>query len=398
MANSTYRSFVVIAGISFLLLVSLSIALCVYVDPYRMYGTGRVQNKPSIYHREALAKTYLIERIKPGTLILGNSQTEAGLDPKSQEWPDGERPVFNAARGGSDVFMDWRLLQHDIAVKPPQVVVLGLDFLDFVNPDAENKSTPVRDDERRLLVDRNAKPNASRGVQLWRDFFDTTLTLQAILDSVETLTQRGHPTTATMTELGFNPSRDYEAAIHQAGIEAIFLRNDNIYRNQYRSLYPSLFYSPSRNLEFRALSAIIDLAKKDDIRLIIFIPPYHSRYLEILHDTGFWTSFEAWKRALVQTVDEAAGKRRDLILLYDFSGYDDISGERVPSPGDTQAEMRWYRDSAHYTPALGDLMIASMMDAGPVLGQELNSLTLEADLRRIRNDRDRLFAPPEARR
>lgn len=396
MAN--HRSFLLIAGISFLLLLSLSIALCVYVDPYRMYGTERVPKKPNIYNQEALAKAYLIERIRPRTLVLGNAQTESGLDPESQDWPDDDRPVFNAAGRGGDVFMAWRLLQHDIAVKPPQLVVVGLDFLDFVKPDADSKYVALRDDERRLLVDRSAKPNSSRGIQLWQDFFDTTLTRQAISDSIETLRQRGRPAVTTMTELGFNPAHDYETAIHQAGIEAIFLRNDDVYRARYRSLYPSLFYSPSRNVQFRSLAAMIDLAERNDIRLIVFIPPYHSRYLEILHDTGFWTSFEAWKRALVQTVDEAAGKRRDLVLLYDFSGYDDISGERVPSPGDTQAEMRWYRDSTHYTPALGDLMIASMMEGGPVLGQELNAQTLEADLQRIRDGRDRLFAPPEARR
>jgi hypothetical protein len=94
-------------------------------------------------------------------------------------------------------------------------------------------------------------------------------------------------------------------------------------------------------------------------------------------------------------VDAATGNRRGLVLLYDFSGYDDISGERVPQPADTQAEMRWYRDSAHYTPALGGLMISSMMAAGPVLGEELNDDTLEDDLKRVRRDRDRLFAPVE---
>jgi hypothetical protein len=36
-----------------------------------------------------------------------------------------------------------------------------------------------------------------------------------------------------------------------------------------------------------------------------------------------------------------------------------------------------------------------MMAAGPVLGEELNDDTLEDDLKRVRRDRDRLFAPVE---
>jgi hypothetical protein len=40
-------------------------------------------------------------------------------------------------------------------------------------------------------------------------------------------------------------------------------------------------------------------------------------------------------------------------------------------------------------------MVASMMGAGPVLGDELNKDNLQADIDRVRRDRDRLFAPPE---
>jgi hypothetical protein len=245
------------------------------------------------------------------------------------------------------------------------------------------------------LTDREGKSNRSRGLQLWKDFFATTLSRRAIIDSIKTFRSRRNRPTTTMSEWGFNPAHKYQTLLHRSGAEAIFSHNDALYRSRYRASVLSYFYTPARNPQFRALASIVKLATENDIRLVIFIPPYHSRYLEILHETGFWASFEAWKRALLQTVDAATGNRRGLVLLYDFSGYDDISGERVPQPADTQAEMRWYRDSAHYTPALGGLMISSMMAAGPVLGEELNDDTLEDDLKRVRRDRDRLFAPVE---
>lgn len=396
MLTDPYRRFLALAGIVFAALVATSIAFCVYVDPYRMYGTDRIPNKPQIYAQAALAKAYMLERVRPDTLILGNEAVEMGLDPANQDWPDVPKPAFNAAGADVDVFMAWRLLQHDIAVKPPQFVILGLDFLDFVKANTEHGVEPKRDGEARLLVGRDGKPNDSRSVQLWVDFFATTLSRQAIADSIKTFRLRNTSSAPTMSEFGFNPSRGYETVLHASGAEAVFSHNDASYRAQYRASLLSYFYSPSRNPQFRALANIVKLAKENDIRLILYIPPYHSRYLEIVHETGFWAGFEGWKRALVRTVDDAAGNRRDLVLLYDFSGYDDISGERVPPPGDTQAEMRWYRDSTHYTPALGSLMIASMMAGSPVLGQELNDATLESDLARVRRDRDRLFAPLDA--
>jgi hypothetical protein len=393
MPRHPFRRYLALTGFTILGLTVVSIALCVYVDPYRMYATDRIARKPFVYSQADLAKAYMLERMRPNTLILGNSRVEAGLDPESEDWPDNRRPVFNAAGARVDVFMAWRLLQHDIAIKPPQLVVLGLDFPDFVARAATGRSEPPRASEARLLVGRDGRPNPGRGLQLWKDFFTTTLTRRAIADSIATLYLRNRAAEPTMTRAGFNPAPDYGVLLHRSGSEAIFSHYDAIYRARYRASAVSYFYTPLRNVQFRALANIVKLAKQYDIRLIVFIPPYHSRYLEILHETGFWSSFEAWKRALVETVDDAAGNRRDLVLLYDFSDYDDISGERVPQPGDTQAEMRWYRDSAHYTRALGDLMIATLTGAGPVLGQELNDDTLQADLQRIRDDRDRLFAP-----
>jgi hypothetical protein len=395
MAIDPHRRFVLLAGIVFAVLIAFSISFCVYVDPYGMFGTGRIANKPQIYSQELLAKTYMMERVRPNTLILGNEAVEMGIDPGSQDWPDVSKPVFNAGGTGRDVFMAWRLLQHDIAVKPPQLVIVGLDFLDFVKANTTLDIQPKRDGEMRLLVDRDGKPNNSRSTSLWVDFFASTLSRQAIFDSIITFRSRNTSPTFTMTALGFNPSHNYESLLHSSGAEALFSHNDAIYRAQYRESVVSYFYTPPRNPQFRALANIVKLAKENDIRLILYIPPYHSRYLEILHETGYWPSFEAWKRALVQTVDDASGERRDTVLLYDFSSYDDISGERVPAPGDTQAEMRWYRDSAHYTPALGSLMIASMVGGSPLLGAELNDATLEGDIARVRRDRDRLFAPAD---
>lgn len=393
MLTDPYRRFLIIAGIVFAVLVAVSIAFCVYVDPYRMYGTNRIAAKPQIYARASLAKTYMLERLRPATLILGNDAVETGLDPASEDWPDVSKPVFNAAGDSVDVFMAWRLLQHDIAVRSPQTVIVGLDFFDFVKAATDENTEAKREDEARLLAGRDGKPNVSRSVQLWMDFFATTLSRQAIADSIRTFGLRNTASAPTMSEMGFDPSRGYDVLLHASGAEALFSHNDAIYREQYRSAVSSYFYTPSRNPEFRALANIVKLARENDIRLILFIPPYHSRYLEILHETGFWPSFEAWKRALVRTVDDSADGGQ--VMLYDFSGYDDISGERVPAPGDTQAEMRWYRDSTRYTPALGNLMIDSMVAGSPVLGKELNDKTLEADLVRVRRDRDRLFAPTD---
>ncbi|MBV9377731.1 MAG: hypothetical protein JO320_22240, partial [Alphaproteobacteria bacterium] len=79
-----------------LTLASLSIALGIGVDPYRMYGTpvvpGWTALKPQIYKQASLAKTYQLERVGPATLLLGNSRVEIGFDPESPHWPAAAHP------------------------------------------------------------------------------------------------------------------------------------------------------------------------------------------------------------------------------------------------------------------------------------------------------------------
>src|SRR5216683_2452630 len=122
-------------------LVCLAVVLGVAVDPYRVYGTAGVPGwtavKPRIYNQASLAKTYQLERVGPRTLLLGNSRVEIGLDPESSRWPAEAHPVFNAALAGTNLRTSLDMLRDAFAAHPPETVLLGLDFLDFLQmPDS----------------------------------------------------------------------------------------------------------------------------------------------------------------------------------------------------------------------------------------------------------------------
>jgi hypothetical protein len=126
------------------------------------------------------------------------------------------------------------------------------------------------------------------------------------------------------------------------------------------------------------------------LRLVIFTHPYHREYLDMLWDKGFWPAFEEWKRAVIRVVDKESGEKRDLVRFWDFSGYNAISMEPVPPPGDTHTQMHWYWESGHYKNALGDLLISRMTGGRSEPGQEVTKDNLEELLAQIRNDRNRL--------
>jgi hypothetical protein len=371
-----------------LIWAAFSIAITVVVDPYRMYGTpgisGWTELKPRIDQQSDLAKTNQLERTAPRTLLLGNSRVEIGFDPESQVWPATYKPVFNAAEAGKGLSTALAMLRDDVAVCPPRTVFLGLDFQDFLSSQdaASAPLPPIGADERRLLVTRQGDKNRDRTLQIWRDRFVTTLTLDALSDSVLTILDQDPKTTATMTSLGFNPLREYTLYARRAGYYGLFLAKAKDYQQQY-SRYAKPDFSRADGLaNFRDLSSIVALAREHGVKLIVFTQPYHADYLEMLHRLGLWPSFEQWKRSVAQ-FSSAAG-----VPLYDFADYNTFTTELIPDRGDTTSEMRWYWEPGHYKETLGDEMLKAMIGGNRSFGRRLTSTNVDVAIIKIRNERE----------
>jgi hypothetical protein len=368
-------------------------AFNIVADPYLFFGTpglpGLTVLKPRMYQQVQMAKTYQLERIKPRTLLLGNSRVEIGLDPESLKWPEGYKPIFNAAFAGRNLFTAVYMLREALAVSVLKTIVVGLDFQDFDESQTPpNMVVPIFDDERRLLVDRREKPNPDRAMQIWRDRGSATLTMDAFYDSAATLLDQHPATTVTMTPFGFNPLNEYRVFVARSGYYQLFAQrnagNEAIYKNRPRPDFANI-----RQFEdFRYLEQILDIAREHNVLVVLFIHPYHSDYLEMFHRMGLWESFENWKRALVRVTE---ARHSPTVRLYDFADYNELTTEHVPPRGDTQSEMHWYWEAGHYKSALGDELLATMFGSGR-LGHQLTAATIEPVLAEIRRHRERFLA------
>jgi hypothetical protein len=379
---------------TFIVLSIATLVLTVAVDPYRMYGSptlrGLTALKPRAYERSDFVKEYLIERLKPRTLLLGNSRVEIALDPDSDIWPQDTQPVFNAAESGHDLATALVRFRHAIQVAPLRLAILAVDFPDFL----ERGEPAPGLDETRLPFDRNGHPNPERKMRIWKDRLTTTLTIDALVDSVMTVLNQNESGSATMTESGFNPLHDYEVIARRNGYHWLFAQKYNAYRTQYGKAPKPNFDIPTRNANFRYLDEIIKLAVAHNVHLIVYVHPYHYTFLELLHNLDLWPSFEAWKRALLATIDGAAGPQRGLITILDFSGYSPIAMEPIPGENDRQTTMRWYWESGHYKSTLGNILIARIVNKNENFGRELTNTTVESVLDEINAGRRALAAPP----
>ncbi len=386
-------------AIVILALAGASVALAIGVDPYRVFGTppvpGWTELKPRIYQHAAMAKVAMLERVGPKTLLLGNSRVEVGFNPDSTSWPAAARPIFNAAESGRGLDVALRMLQDAIAVRRPHDVLLGVDFVDFLEPTSPPDTPLLRigAEDRRLLVGPDGKPNPERPLQALRDRLNATLSIDALLDSLDTLLEQNPRTGRTMTVLGFDPLHEYRLFIRRSGQYQIFQQKNTTYQEQLRSRLAPSFRDPGALASARLLQRIIEVTRDHRVRLILFIYPYHADFLEILHAAGLWSGFEAWKRMLVRMCAAAERGGSD-IHLFDFSGYGPVTTEPVPRRGDTASEMRWYWESGHFKSALGDLIVRRVFGTSGNFGTVLTQANIETMLRGIRADRARYLATP----
>ena len=304
-----------------------------------MFGTG-MQPKPRIYQQAGIARTYAMARVKPKTLLLGNSRVEGGFDPESEAFPSAVRPVFNGGQAGTFLSAGVPLMQEAIALGELQTVIVGVDFQDFLisRPDAPNNS---------------GGGNNRYFPRLIGDALKSTLTFDATLDSIITIANRGNQHATTMTPFGYNPHREYEVFVMRQGHRALFDETSSDFKARYEGVEPPSFSSPLEHSGFRDLMAIIALAKQHQIRLIVFTHPYHGEWLDTLRSSGFWTSFVEWKRALRDLAATSS------VSVYDFAVYNGFTTEPVPELHSTEP-MRNYWEAGHYKSTLGDELIHLM--------------------------------------
>ena len=365
-----------------LVLLGTVAAFNLLVDPYDLFrvvereGFNRVKSHAG--QRTALFKRKNVERMRPNALVLGNSRAEIGFDPDSPAWPAALRPVFNLALPGTGPHSALDEFRRALDISAPRIVLVGLDFLDFrVDPSSRNgfAPSPLRPDDP---------------LQGFRDRTSVLLTIDALVDSFGTLKAQRDPYAASLTEAGFNPMRDYVGIAHREGYYAMFRQRNQENAKNYVRGWKSIYLADGRVAPaLDAVGQIISVASHQQIAVRLVIYPYHAHTLVLLHGAGLWPAFDAWKRELVKLVENAPTGTD--VELWDFSSFLPYADERVPGPGDTTSELRWYWEAGHFKKSLGDVLLARLFDprgTDPQWGRQLTPQNVEQHLGQLGAARD----------
>jgi len=387
--------------------VALGAILTLVVDPYGLYrwveidGLNKIKPKGGVHGQ--LVKPYRVLAVRPRTLILGNSRSEAGVDPGSSVWPDELRPVYNMAMPAMGIDTAIRSLEHVIASgSKPVMVIAGVDFFDFLQPGSPRAQVPAQapqptELERRLLTGRDGPPNRDRFLQVLKDHGTMLFSLNSLIDSLQTLVMQRFPDQSDLTALGFNPMTEFTRFVRVDGHHVMFRQVNTTYLRSYLRANPTI-YSPGHqtSIKLEQVRKLVHICRAAGIRLALYIHPYHAHMLESYRISGLWPAFEEWKRALLKTLAAEAleSPANVMVPLWDFSGYNAITTEAVPGASERGRAMNWYWEAGHYKGSVGDLMVPRILGltAGtsqevPAFGTLLTQDRIESHLQTLRESR-----------
>lgn len=354
--------------------IAASAAFTLFMDPLALYGAPRVAGvnavKPYLDHHRQLARWHAARRACATVGFFGNSRAEIGFDPEAPVLKRQGLVAFNHAIPGSGLGLAARQLGWiEDAGCGPRVVVLGVDFFDFLGgpaPEGAASAAPPRVDARVVA--------------------ETVFSVTAVRDAFTTLGLQHARYPATLTPLGFNPLLNYIPEVGKSGHYALFRQRAVENRKRWEKL-PARLDPPGGGPSEEALALERFLARARPAQAVhLVIYPYHAEIRLMLEAMGLTGLFEEWKaRVLAQA--RAADPTGTRVRVWDFSGLSPETLEPIPAPHDRRTALQWYWEAGHFKKALGDRMLARMLDESDPFGVELRSETLAAtvaqDRRRV---------------
>lgn len=397
-----HRRFLVQLVLVFVAVCALAASANYLIDPYGLFGSPRIAGinvyKPASPERVRVTKPYMAVAAAPRIVIGGNSRPELGIDPQSPCWAADQRPVFNTGIPGASFHMQTQYVKHAVAAGTARRVYVGVDFFDFLI----NTTRPRQQLDwaalaasyaGRLDIAGENVAASRRLVQRAQDRLNGLLSLEAVGDSIYTVTGQNAPFSSDRRADGFNPARDYHFIIRNEGQHVLFAqKNRELARTLSRPNLGLFNYGADSSQEFEALKGFLHWAVANEVEVTLFINPYHVHYLSLIELSGNWPLFDQWKRTLARIAGEHDA------VLWDFNTVDAYSTEMPPTAGDRRTAMQWYWEPAHYKAELGELMIAQMTGAqcvgsAPALGVVLDGSNIDRHLQQLGADLTTYWQP-----
>lgn len=348
------------------------------INPFSLFDPPPIKqlnvNKPGYVEHLRLTHAYRVARDKPDCILLGTSRAGRGLRPDHPALS--HLRCYNLSLPAISMYEMRRYLQHAQAVEPLELAIVSIDFR-VMNAAADRSGAFV---EARLAVDAEGNRQFNPFTARVPDMAAALLSLSALQASFDSV-RRQDWIKDTLRRDGLWAQID-DRFDHPAAFDAYTRNTVRRFGDLRRGM--TVF---DENLKHYRLMVREAHVRRLDLHLLI--PPSHAWHWQTLWHSALWPQFEDMKRALVSINEEEARRAtRAAFPVLDFSGSSGPALESVPlSPAQP---MQWFWEPVHFKPALGDRLIAQVMDesggrtAPAALGTPITSSNIDAHLQRLR--------------
>jgi hypothetical protein len=339
------------------------------MDPYGIYHAEKpwdwIHNRPSLISNDYVHKAHAIQQADADVLLLGSSRVELGLDPHHAALPE---QTYNLALQGSEVYENWRYLQHATSCHMPKMVIMGID-LGFFGL-SHQPSTMFLEDRLRISPDGQLNPKSS-----FADLSRALMSFSALMASFNTMTASKRIVVSDQKGYMGDWFTDYYR------IAANVLRYNAEEQANLRSSYK---WEGGRNPQLDAFEKIASLCAVRHIHLIVFVNPLHADTLD--RYTLNWSEYCDWLKTVTQVMDSISGLDG---ALWDFGSYNEMSIEPFPLSTDVYSQMRYYFESSHYRKVVGDMILDRVLtNNGPAnFGVRIKTANVDQDLQRLHDEK-----------
>jgi len=326
-----------------------------FIDPYAMYWSSTINGinhkKTEAGNRVRHSKRFVLAKTKPSILIVGNSRVEMGLNPKHKAF---NHLTYNYGIPGQKLYRQIENTLYEIEHNENlSHIIMSLDYVDFLHSQAVQQQTIE------TLNWRDAPSPLTNPISDYKSHLSMLVSLNTLVDSFLTIINQNR-LSSTTTALGFNTAQSYFPIIKHEGKEALFSQKlqELTTRLAGTQMRFSSQHWPPFSTNFTELQTLIDTANAHNIKVSLFINPYHMSYHHLLAELGYWPNYQQWKTRLSQFVQ--LQQDETLITALDFSGFNEITSEAV-GLNQPHQPMKWFWEPAHYNERLGNLMIPLLL-------------------------------------
>jgi len=317
-----WGGFIIVFFSSIILLASATFVFQKSVDPLGVWDSkdkvGFNYFKSSQANTQRIFKPFQYETNKPDIVFFGSSRVNYVMP---AEWPGvPNEKVYNYGLDAAHMPEVELSFEYALKTHRPKVVLLGLDLIQF--------SALFNGLKRGFSEDRLKMISYSPLTAHLRKLTDTIFSFDAIVHSIKTIKA--------------NKRERYE---EPAFINGWRTKGDKIKRRsgEYRRVlakyhllqYRRFKYAPSNYLK---LQRILEIAEKEDIKVILYFNPFHADFLITIDVNGKWDDLENLKRRLVR-----------LAPLWDFGYLNEVTSDRDN-----------FFDPSHFLPKIGRKMTRVM--------------------------------------